>query len=244
VIEGATGAAVLLVHGGGDTPQTLGHLVTELARRGYTVHAPLLPGHGRDLRAFASINADDWYNAVRESYARLRERNQWVGVIGLSMGAALSARLASERRDIPALVLVSPYLNMPRIGAILARCGWLWGPLVPAVSTSSDRSVLDPVARAASLGYGAFTARSLRALQITAANGRRALPDVVSPTLVLQSTTDNRVSSAATEIAFKRIGARDKSIEWIEGAGHVITVDFGWERVVRRAADWMDAHRV
>jgi hypothetical protein len=32
-------------------------------------------------------------------------------------------------------------------------------------------------------------------------------------------------------------------MEWIDGAGHVITVDFGWERVAALIADWMDAHK-
>jgi esterase/lipase len=60
---------------------------------------------------------------------------------------------------------------------------------------------------------------------------------------VIQSTTDNRVSSQATERAFARIGAKDKQLEWIEGAGHVITIDYGWQHVVDRMLEWMDTHR-
>jgi esterase/lipase len=59
----------------------------------------------------------------------------------------------------------------------------------------------------------------------------------------MQSTTDNRISSAATQRAFERLGARDKKLEWIEGAGHVITVDYGWQRVVDRMVEWMESHR-
>ena len=51
--------AVLLVHGFGDTPQTLGYLARDLHARGYTVRAPLLPGHGRTLRAFAASRATE-----------------------------------------------------------------------------------------------------------------------------------------------------------------------------------------
>jgi carboxylesterase len=241
--DGSNGAAVLLVHGAGDTPQTMHHLVDELQRRGYAVLAPLLPGHGRDLRDFAAHGADAWYAAVRDSYRQLRSAHDWVGVIGLSMGGALSARLAAETTDLPALVLASPYLGMPVIGRMAARTAWLWGSVIPVVSTSSDLSVLDPRARAVSLGYGAFTGRSLRALESTAMSGYNALAEVRAPTLVMQSTSDNRVSTATTTRAFERLGSTEKRIEWIEGAGHVITVDFGWPRVVALAADWMDSHR-
>ena len=242
-IEGSNRAAVLLVHGGGDTPQTMGHLAEAFAARGYTVSAPLLPGHGRDLSAFDSNDADAWYEGVISEFRRLRETHDWVGVMGLSMGGALSARLAAETGQVDALVLASPYLSMPAAGELLAKTSPLWGFVFPAVRTASELSVLDPSARAVSLGYGAFTHRSLRALQRTAARGYAALPSIDTPTLVMQSTTDNRISTPATERAFERLGAKDKKLEWIEGAGHVITVDFGWQRVVSRAVDWMETHR-
>jgi carboxylesterase len=242
-LHGDGDAAILLVHGGGDTPQTLRNVAQALNGRGYSVVAPLLPGHGRDLAAFERSTAEEWYAEVETQYAAMRAAHAWVGVVGLSMGGALSARLAAETRTVDALVLCSPYLGMPAPAAALARTAALWGMIVPVVATGSEQSVLDPHARATSLGYGAFTRHSLRALLQTAQKGFAALPAVLAPTLVIQSTTDNRISTAATKTAFDRIGARDKQIEWIEGAGHVITVDYGWERVAERAGEWMDLHR-
>src|SRR3569833_2186315 len=58
-VAGSNGAAVLLIHGCGDTPQTLRHLAEAFANRGYSVEAPLLPGHGRDLEAFDAHSADE-----------------------------------------------------------------------------------------------------------------------------------------------------------------------------------------
>ncbi|MEO5569026.1 MAG: alpha/beta fold hydrolase [Gemmatimonadaceae bacterium] len=243
MLHGDSGAAVLLVHGGGDTPQTMRHLARAFHARGYTVAAPLLPGHGRDLEAFDASTADAWYEEVLLQFLRLRATHDWVGVVGLSMGGALSARLAAETQRVDALVLASPYLSMPPAGEILARTSPFWGAVLPVIRTGSDRSVLDPDARATSLGYGAFTRRSLASLRLTAARGFEALPRVAAPTLVMQSTTDNRISTPATQRAFDHIGARQKKLEWIEGAGHIITVDFGWQGVVARAVDWVDSPR-
>lgn len=241
--QGSNTAAVLLVHGGGDTPQTLAHVADAFSARGYSVAAPLLPGHGRDLATFDQHDADEWYAAVRREFDALRETHSWVGIVGLSMGGALSARLAAETGRVDALVLASPYLSMPVAGALLAQTAPVWGLLVPALPTGSDRSVLDPSARAVSLGYGAFTHRALRGLHRTASRGFAALPNVAAPTLVIQSTTDNRISTQATQRAFERLGASDKKLEWIEGAGHVITVDYGWRKVVDRIVEWMEVHR-
>jgi carboxylesterase len=242
-VAGSNGAAVLLIHGCGDTPQTLRHIAEAFAERGYSVEAPLLPGHGRDLDAFDAHSADEWFAAVESAYDDLTARSQWVGVFGLSMGGALAARLASERDDVRALVLASPYFTMPKLGALVARTGWLWRFFVPVVDTATDKSILDPAARTESLGYGAFTARSMRALNITALRGLFSLEFVEAPTLVVQGTADNRIPADTTRRAFALLGSAEKEIHWIENAGHVITVDRGWETVAALAVGWMDQHR-
>src|SRR5438270_13807329 len=65
---------VLLLHGFGDTPQTLSLLARRLSKSGYGVFAPLLPGHGRTMDAFRRSRAADWIDAARQSLARLRNR--------------------------------------------------------------------------------------------------------------------------------------------------------------------------
>jgi len=242
-LPGTSGAAVMLIHGAGDTPQTLWHLCEELNGRGYSVVAPLLPGHGRSLADLYSYSAEDWYVDVRDRYTELRQNHSWAGVVGLSMGGALAARLAADTPDLPALVLAAPYLAMPPVGELAVQASSIWGFFIPYVRTSTSLSVLDPEARDASLGYGAMSTRALRALRVTAKRGWDSLRRIQAPTLVVQSTTDNRVSSADTQRAYDLLGAREKSIEWIKGAGHVITVDYGWQRVASLVADWMDSHR-
>ena len=44
-----------------------------------------------------------------------------------------------------------------------------------------------------------------------------------SPTLLVQSRTDPRVASAVAESALAAIGAEEKKLVWIEGAGHIIS---------------------
>src|SRR6266513_1014590 len=109
--EGSHG--VLLLHGFGDTPQTLSLLARRLAKRGFGVLAPLLPGHGRDMAAFRRGRADAWIDAARRSLVQMRERYATVSIVGLSMGAALAVLVATEKTTIASLVLIAPYLGMP-----------------------------------------------------------------------------------------------------------------------------------
>jgi carboxylesterase len=232
---------VLLLHGAGDTPQTLRYLADELFANGFHVAAPLLPGHGRSLRDFARVTADELTEAARAGYGELRRSHEWVGVIGLSMGGALAVQLAAEYQDLPALGLLAPYLGMPPRIERAARLAAFWGPLVPVMQSSDGLSVLDSVENERNLAYGVFTAAALRALRITMRRAVAVLPRVAAPTLMVQSREDNRVSVAVAERAFAALGAREKRLEWVSGAAHIITVDYGHDRVNAAQVAWMRA---
>src|SRR5438552_15896881 len=84
--EGSHG--VLLLHGFGDTPQTLSLLARRLAKHGYGVFAPLLPGHGRDMAACQRARAEDWIAAANSSLTRMQQRYAFVIVICRLLGTA------------------------------------------------------------------------------------------------------------------------------------------------------------
>jgi carboxylesterase len=233
---------VLLLHGFGDTPQTLSLLARRLARNGYGVLAPLLPGHGRNLDAFRRSRADQWIAAARDALREMRGRYSRVSVIGLSMGGALSVLIAAESQSIESLTLIAPYLGMPTRIRLAARMHWLWGVFVGQVNARSPRSIHDPIEREKNLSYGAVTARTLFELSKVVKRARRALSRVTAPTLVILSKEDPRVAPEVGEFAMKNLGARDKKLVWTEGAGHIITVDYGRERVFTEITTWLRTH--
>lgn len=238
----AGAAAVLLLHGGGDTPQTLRYLADHLAGLGYAVSVPLLPGHGRTLAEFAAAGADDWLSEVRRAYAALRAAHGWVAIVGLSMGGALAVQLAAEHADLPALVLLAPYLAVPPYVARAARTSRVWGLVVPFVNSTRGTSIRDPDEAAKSLAYGVFAASALRALHTTVRHGAAALSRVASPTLYVQSRDDNRIAPADAQRAFDALGAKEKRLVWVEGTGHVLTVDYGHEALFAVVAAWLAGH--
>jgi carboxylesterase len=231
--------AVLLLHGFGDTPQTLTYLADELHARGWDVHAPLLPGHGRTLRSFASSRAQQWVGSAREALDYLLARYQHVAVVGLSMGGAVAAILAADRDRLVALALLAPYVELPPRLRRLVRHHQVIHVVTPVVRGNNERSILDPVERARSLGYRAMTPALARELSIIAERARAALPRIRVPTLLAQSRQDNRLAPAVADRAFAALGAKDKELLWLDGAGHVITVDYGREKLIDTVADWL-----
>lgn len=233
---------VLLLHGFGDTPQTLSLLARRLARNGYGVLAPLLPGHGRSMNAFRNSRADQWVAASRDALREIRERYSTVSVIGLSMGGALALVIAADSAPIASLTLVAPYLEMPAHIRIAAAVHWMWSPLVGEINSRNPLSIHDPIEREKNLAYGAVTGRALFELSKVVRRARKALPAVTSPTLVIMSNEDPRVPTGVGEFALKNLGAGDKKLVVTEGAGHIITVDYGRERVFTEIERWLRAH--
>jgi carboxylesterase len=232
---------VLILHGFGDTPQSIGALAARLHANGWTVRAPLLHGHGTSLRAFTGARADQWLSGARAALQELRSRAEHVAIIGQSMGGALGTILASEGR-VETLVLLAPYMALPRRAARFAAVHRVVTPFVPYLRSRSESSILDPEARRMALGRGITTPRLLHELSVIVRLAWRAAPVIDVPTLVIHSRRDPRVTTADAESAFAALGSADKSLLWVERSGHVISVDFDRDLVARHVMDWLERH--
>lgn len=241
VFAGTNGRALLLLHGSGDTPQTLRYLGERLNTAGYTVHAPLLPGHGRSPTAFTDVSAAAYLTDARDALAALRRTHPWVGVAGLSMGGAIAAQLAVHATDVQVLILLAPYLIPPPSVRWAASTAWAWGLMFPFVKGHGESSVHDSAQGAASRAYGVYPPSALRALVATAKKGLRALPRVTVPTLVVNSRQDNRIPMALASKATETLRAPTER-HWVAGCGHVITVDFCRDEVADLVLAFLARH--
>jgi carboxylesterase len=233
--------AVLLIHGFGDTPQTLTYLASALQERGYAVSCPLLPGHGRTVAEFAASVGDEWLHAASDALHSLRRQHGRVGIVGLSMGGAVASLLASGDERLPALVLMAPYLEAPPIVRAVGACHRVVALWRPYLGNAGAHSIEDPIERERSLAYRVSTPGLVRELVALSDRARAALPAFSAPTLIVQSRHDNRLSLAVAERALARLGSREKRLELVEGR-HVITVDLDRRRVIVAATAWLDAH--
>jgi carboxylesterase len=241
-LQDGSSHGILLLHGFGDTPQTLSLLAHELHSAGYDIRAPLLPGHGVDVEAFMQSRRADWLACARVELSRMQASHEAVSIMGLSMGGALAAIIAAESPDIDALVLMAPYLEMPMIPRIASASHWIWGAVAGPRKSTSPGSILDPEERAKNLGIGVYTGRLLYELWRLAAQAQRSLRRISVPTLLLQSRADPRVAPGVAERAFAALRMAEKKLVWVQKGGHIITVDYGRQEVFDEVKAWVAAH--
>ena len=181
----------------------------------------------------------EWLDSATAELFALRARCGWVAVGGLSMGGTIAAILAAEVRDLPSLVLIAPYLTMPRHLRWLSATSPLWSDVVGPIRAASPQSIHDPVERKANLSYGTVTGRSVRELSRLVGKGRGSLARITAPTLFIQSEDDNRVSLHGARRAFAQLRMESKKLVLTRDGGHIITVDYGRERVFEEVRAWL-----
>ena len=234
--------AIVLLHGYNDSAQVMRWPAAAFHAAGWTVYAPLLPGHGRSLAAFAATDADQWLAAARDAVDAAMEQHRHVAVGGLSMGGALATIVAAESPAVRAAVLFAPFLvHSGRLGAIAA----LW-PLLTLgtrylTGGNASKSIRDPAAREAIIAYGCSTPRLMREVRRVVQRARAALPMVRQPVWIAQSSDDYRIPVDDAQRAFDLLGSADKHLHWTTGNGHVITMDYGHEELAVEAVRWIES---
>lgn len=236
--------AILLIHGFGDTPQSLRYMAEYFHARGYDVRVPLLQGHGRTISSFNLARHDIWIDEAMAELVEMRAIYGWVGLGGLSMGGAISAILAARTYRLGALALLAPYVDTtPKVYWASRFYKLLELVIRRPVRETSELSILDPAERIQNLAYGAVTPRSIYELSRIAQIAKESLSKIKAPTIYIQSVFDNRISVKAAKESFDRLTMERKKLVLTEEGGHVITVDYGRQRVFDEVYNWYEFER-
>ncbi|MEU0832113.1 alpha/beta fold hydrolase [Streptomyces sp. NPDC005969] len=217
---------VLLCHGFTGSPQSLRPWAEYLAERGLTVALPLLPGHGTRWEDMQVTGWQDWYAEVDRELRALSERCRQVFVFGLSMGGALSLRLAAKHGDeISGLVLVNPGNKVHGLAAYTL-------PVVRHLLPST-KGVANDIAREGSIeiGYDRVPLHAAHSLRNFFRLVDAELPQVTQPLLLLHSPQDHVVPPADSARILSRVSSTDVEEILLEQSYHVATLDHDAERI-------------
>jgi carboxylesterase len=202
-----------------------------LHRRGYTVSAPLLPGHGTTIEDMNRRTWREWADHVEATYDVLRSQCDRVVVGGLSMGTLLSLSLAAAHPTISSLALYAP---AARVNNRLIHLAPLLKPFVPVWRKSRESDLGDPQAQSMLWHYDGYPVAAAHELLKLIVHVRRLLPQVTSPALIFHAARDKHIREGDSRYAFDRLGSKDKELVVLRASGHALTVDQEWEAVARR----------
>ena len=194
----------ITLHGIGGTPANIRAVAEPLINCGYTVYAPMLPGHGETVRQLNASTGEQWLACVLEAYDRLKaEGCTQILAFGLSLGGIL-AGLVAERRELKGLMMIcapvktQAYLSVARVIS----------PILPFVRYPRDEDEEDswrknPYAQM----YDGFSTIKLKDLARLTRHLKKDLDKIACPVFVLQARYDDKVDPASVDILRKGLTA-------------------------------------
>jgi carboxylesterase len=228
---GKTG--VLLIHGFIATTATMRWLGEFLHARGYTVLAPLLPGHGTSPNDLNRQRWQDWTSAVTRAYQELAAQCETVFVCGSSMGGVLALYLANEQ-PVAGLCLYAPAIRASSRRRLMARA---LAPFVPYLSNPTPPAN-DVTARWS--GYSVTPLHAVVELGKLQRETRRRLSRIHQPIMVMQGRRDGQIDPRSGEMILAETHSSRKELHWLEDSGHTLPLDQDRERVAELTVKFME----
>jgi len=225
------------------------HFLPWFAARGFPAHAVSLRGHGASSgrEHLHRYGLADYAEDVASAAALLEEPPV---LVGHSMGALVVQKYLERGGKAAAVVLACP---VPGYGLMPATMALAWTR--PALFMGIQSLAAGGDAPLAVLSEAMFAgrleperlARHFRRMQ---RESRRALMDMAGfglpqpwlarrpATLVLGASRDALIPPLHAQAAAMLSGAE---YELLDGLGHAVMLDEGWERAARGILDWLDA---
>jgi carboxylesterase len=219
---------ILVLHGFSGSPASVKPWARELADEGWTVRVPRLPGHGTKWQDANLTTWHDWYAEAERNFLELSSRCSRVFVMGLSVGATLSLRLAEEKGDqVSGIVAVNPSFHSD---------DWKLN-LLPILSrvTGSFPGIVNDIAKPDQdeVGYDRLPLKALRSLtefwQVT----QDDIAKVVQPLLLLHSAVDHVMPPSNSELVLAGVSSADATEVVLQDSFHVATLDYDAPVIVR-----------
>jgi carboxylesterase len=231
-------AGVVLCHGFTGSPQSLRPWGEFLRDAGFTAACPRLPGHGTRWQDMNRTRWEDWYGELERTFDEMLGRmgGEPVFAMGLSMGGTLVTRLAEERgEDLAGLVLVNPSFTTLRREAKLVPALSRVVPSVPGVANDIKKP------GSTELAYTRTPLKAFYSLHKLWRLARADLGKVTVPIRVYRSAEDHIVEPINTRILLDGVSSTDVEEYVLTDSYHVATLDNDAEQIFAGSVEFVNA---
>ncbi|GAW91429.1 alpha/beta hydrolase [Calderihabitans maritimus] len=218
---------LLLVHGFTGSTAELRPMGKYFRDLGYTVHAPLLAGHGTTPEDMKRTSWPDWWSSVVQGYQHLvRSGCNPIYAAGLSMGGLLVLKL-SLQYEVAAIATMSSPVYIKDRRAYLTP---LLKRIIPYIR-KEGRDEKPPYIKREVFLYDRIPLACVSSLLKLIGHVKRKLPEINVPVFIAQSGKDEVVDPRSACYLYRHIGSNCKELKWYPESTHIITLDIEKERL-------------
>ena len=223
---------VVLLHGFTATTAEVRLLADYLRGFGYTLAAPLLPGHGTQPAELNKTSWLDWYAAAEAAYLELRGKCTKVFVCGESMGALLALLVASRYPQVDGVIAVAPALQIRGIG--LSRIMQFFIKFRPKNQAEDNLPWK---------GYTVYPVRGLAQVAKLQIVVKKELGNITQPLLVFMGGNDASIHPESGKIIIDAVRSFEKELIYMPDSPHVMLLAEDKEVIFQKIHEFIEAHR-
>ena len=234
---------VLLVHGFTGSPDSTVPWARYLNEQGYTVNAIRLPGHGTTWEDANTKRLVDLEKTVDDAFEEMAASTDTVFLMAQSFGAALVLRVAAERADeVAGVVLVNPWVRADGVASWQKHLAPLqrFLPYVTKSLPGVASDIADP--SKTELGYDKIPVVLVAdALNSCFSRLKPQLSKVSAPLQLALSTTDHVLAANNGELIRAEVRSPIEEVT-LDRSYHVATLDYDAEKIFAGSVEFIKAH--
>jgi carboxylesterase len=229
---------VLLIHGFTATTIEVRPLGEFFHSKGFSVLAPLLPGHGTRPDDMFEIKWEEWVESAEIAFNQLNENCSKIIIAGESMGGLLCLHLASKYQEIAGILLYAPAIKIP---GIWKAC--LIAPFIKirpkSYLKSEDETFEDGQEILPWQGYNVLPVPGVCQLSKLQKYTVKKLSAVQQPIIIFQGEADTTVDPGGAKMIYENVASVKKKLIYLQNSGHCIVLDRDLSDVKEISADFI-----
>ena len=233
LLEGTNGICVILIHGFTATTVEVRPIAEFLHSEGYTVAAPLLPGHGTTPEDLNKQSWENWIDSVSETVRKCRTKHETIFIGGESMGGLITCYLAAVMENIKGIMLYSPALKVDKLR--FSKYIRLFKKTIPKKNSEEtpEKDVFPWQ------GYRVNPTQAAYQMYLLQKLTRKKLKLITQPTIIFQGKFDKTISPAGPRLIYNNINSIQKEFVFLENSDHCVLLDKDFKYLARKTSEFL-----
>jgi carboxylesterase len=232
-LKGKNGICVILIHGFTATTVEVRPIAEYLNHEGFSVNAPLLPGHGTSPEDMNRQTWKNWVDTVVEIYRQCKVDHEKIFIGGESMGGVITCYLAAMFPEIKGIMLYAPAIKVEKLG--YSKYIRFFRKVIPKNNNKEvqEKDVFPWQ------GYRVNPTRAAYQLYLLQKNTLKILSKVHQPAIIFQGKSDKTISPEGPKLIYNNIQSINKEFVFLENSKHCVLLDKDFNYLARKTHDFL-----